>query len=514
MNAPCSSSRLIIVYIRITVESDSASPPVNNREVPTGRRRHLRSLVPTKCIECIVGERYYPSGCQTPPLLGSRRRMLTDSDTSLDDTPNRLCDSTQPLHTTPLELPPQTHLTSPSISPPLFLPYSTPRHLDTMGPPPLAPHTPGHAEIGINLYTINVKGLNSPQKRARALREIRALKISIAFFQETHFLATKAPKFSDKYFPTGYYAHNPSTKSKGVAILFSADTQFRLEAEEKDREGRYLFLKGHIGDAQITLANLYLPNKGQKSFLASALRKLEAFSAGTVIIGGDLNAPLDPKMDTSKGGSTIPDHVLRGLRTLLTTHQLVDCWDLDTLCSAHIAPMTWSDHAPVTLTIDNPRTFRSQWTWKLNESLLEDPLIQTEIRNTLDHFFPTNQTTESAPTTVWEAHKCTIRGILIKHGTRLKKTTHTGNSTPCCPTGASRNASQTRPPRRNLQTTPRDQSETQLLPHVQNTIPQRASDNTTPPYTAYLPTPHAHTKEKRLTQRGKKHISNRISPQR
>ncbi|CAH2282735.1 Hypothetical predicted protein, partial [Pelobates cultripes] len=83
--------------------------------------------------------------------------------------------------------------------------------------------------------------------------------------------------------------------------------------------------------------------------------------------------------------------------------------------------MTWSDHAPVILTIDNPRTFRSQWTWKLNESLLEDPLIQTEIRNTLDHFFLTNQTTDSAPTTIWEAHKCAIRGILIKHGTRLKK---------------------------------------------------------------------------------------------
>ncbi|CAH2312275.1 Hypothetical predicted protein [Pelobates cultripes] len=321
-----------------------------------------------------------------------------------------------------------------------------------MGPPPPAPHALGRTGTGINLYTINAKGLNSPQKRARALLEIRALKISIAFFQETHFLATKAPKFSDKYFPTGYYAHNPSTKSKGVAILFSADTQFRLEAEEKDREGRYLFLKGHIGDAQVTLANLYLPNKGQKPFLASALRNLEAFSAGSVIIGGDLNAPLDPRMDTSKGSSTIPDHVLRGLRTLLAAHQLVDCWrilhhaekdynyysaphksysgidyffiqhrDLDTLCLAHIAPMTWLDHAPVILTIDNPRTFRSQWTWKLNESLLEDPLIQTEIRNTLDHFFLTNQTTDSAPTTVWEAHKCAIRGILIKHGTRLKK---------------------------------------------------------------------------------------------
>ncbi|CAH2247770.1 LINE-1 reverse transcriptase homolog [Pelobates cultripes] len=110
--------------------------------------------------------------------------------------------------------------------------------------------------------------------------------------------------------------HNPSTKSKGVAILLSENIQFHLEAEEKDREGRYLFLKWYIGDSRVTLANLYLPNKGQKASLASLLKALHAFSEGTVIIRGDFNAPLDPRVDTSKGSSTIPDHVLRGIRTL------------------------------------------------------------------------------------------------------------------------------------------------------------------------------------------------------
>ncbi|CAH2247091.1 LINE-1 reverse transcriptase homolog [Pelobates cultripes] len=74
------------------------------------------------------------------------------------------------------------------------------------------------------------------------------------------------------------------------------------------------------------LANLYLPNKGPKASLASALKALDAFSEGTVIIRGDFNAPLEPRVGTLKGNSTIPDHVLRGMRTLLSNYQLADCW--------------------------------------------------------------------------------------------------------------------------------------------------------------------------------------------
>ncbi|CAH2301598.1 Hypothetical predicted protein, partial [Pelobates cultripes] len=318
--------------------------------------------------------------------------------------------------------------------------------------PPHAPYADRPNWDHLKLYTLNARGLNSPHKRARALRELRALGVSIAFFQETHFHAPQAPKFSNKHYPNGHFAHNPSTKSKGVAILFSANTQFHLEAEVRDTEGRYLFIKGKIGNSTLTFANLYLPNKGQKPFLASALRTLEEFGEGTIIIGGDFNAPLDPKMDTSKGASTIPGHILRGMRTLLSNHQFTDTWrilhhtdrdftyysaphrsysridyfftqhrDLDTLLAAQIAPMTWSDHAPVIITIEHPKPLKPQWTWKLNESLLEDPLIQTDVRSALEHFFLTNKTPDSTPPTIWEAHKCVIRGILIKHGTRLKK---------------------------------------------------------------------------------------------
>ncbi|CAH2284564.1 Hypothetical predicted protein [Pelobates cultripes] len=86
---------------------------------------------------------------------------------------------------------------------------------------------------------------------------------------------------------------------------------------------------------------------------------------------------------------------------------------LDDHLSATIASMSWSDHAPVIITITSPTLFQKQWTWRLNESLIEDPLIQKEVQSHIDQFFNANSTPDSALDKIWEAHKCVICGILI-----------------------------------------------------------------------------------------------------
>ncbi|CAH2247412.1 Hypothetical predicted protein [Pelobates cultripes] len=296
--------------------------------------------------------------------------------------------------------------------------------------PPQPGTTVGHRrrpQPALKLLTINAKGLNSPQKRARALRELKALHVSIAFFQEIHFKTDKWPKFSNKHFPLSFHATNPDLRTKGMAILFSVEVPFQLEEELSD------------------------PN-GDKTFLKKTLTTLDLFSDGILILGGDFNTPLDPRLDTYAGHSTLPDHVLRGMRTTLHEFQMSDCWrtlhhtekdytyyspphnsyscidyfflchrHLDDLLSTTIAPMSWSDHAPVIITITSPTPYQKQWTWRLNELLIEDPLIQTEEQSHIDHFFRTNSTPESTPDKVWEAHNCVKRGILIRHGAQRKK---------------------------------------------------------------------------------------------
>ncbi|CAH2274613.1 Hypothetical predicted protein, partial [Pelobates cultripes] len=66
-----------------------------------------------------------------------------------------------------------------------------------------------------------------------------------------------------------------------------------------------------------TFATIYTPNSGQASFLRRTLTKLSRFTEGTLILGGDLNVPLDPKMDTSRGHSSVPTATLKTVHKAL-----------------------------------------------------------------------------------------------------------------------------------------------------------------------------------------------------
>lgn len=59
--------------------------------------------------------------------------------------------------------------------------------------------------------------------------------------------------------------------------------------------------------------------------------------------------------------------------------------------------------------------------WRLNESLLQDKDVLEDVTKELDFYFSTNDTPDCDPGIIWEAHKAVIRGVLIKHGTRIKR---------------------------------------------------------------------------------------------
>lgn len=87
-----------------------------------------------------------------------------------------------------------------------------------------------------------------------------------------------------------------------------------------------------------------------------------------------------------------------------------------------IGNITWSDHAPITMRycLSSSMTTKSKY-WRLNESLLQIPVVLTDIKTELQHYFQTNNTADCDTGILWEAHKTVIRGVFIKHGARIKK---------------------------------------------------------------------------------------------
>jgi exonuclease III len=89
-----------------------------------------------------------------------------------------------------------------------------------------------------------------------------------------------------------------NTSSRGVCILINKHFPFISEKVERDPGGRFILVKGKVHSDDITLVNIYAPNYDDVNFFQSLFLKLSDVE-GDIIIGGDFNLTLDPKMDRS-----------------------------------------------------------------------------------------------------------------------------------------------------------------------------------------------------------------------
>lgn len=88
---------------------------------------------------------------------------------------------------------------------------------------------------------------------------------------------------------------------------------------------------------------------------------------------------------------------------------------------AKIIDIVWSDHLLVLLTIKNVLSRSGGSYWRLNESLLGDPVHAKMIADAIKEYFRINDVGNISPETLWAAHKVTVRGELIRLATQVKK---------------------------------------------------------------------------------------------
>uniref|UniRef100_A0A803K4M8 Endonuclease/exonuclease/phosphatase domain-containing protein n=1 Tax=Xenopus tropicalis TaxID=8364 RepID=A0A803K4M8_XENTR len=282
------------------------------------------------------------------------------------------------------------------------------------------------ANTNLMVYTINANGLNSPWKRRALLQELKLKKIQIALIQETHYKTNQTPKWYDKQYSTIIHSTPQSTKVRGTAIILANSLQLEIIATKIDPQGNYTFLKGKLNSAMYTFASIYLPNKDQTNTMNEIHDLLLLFAEGTLIVGGDLNTPLEPKLDCSSGTSSLPFKQIKKLKQQLHSLQLIDYIfishkALDNVQKATIGSITWSDHAPVCLDISLNYPDNKHFSWKINDSLLKNPSVLETLTNATKDYFKNNTNTASNAIIEWEAYKCFIRGIAIQQGAKLKR---------------------------------------------------------------------------------------------
>lgn len=139
-------------------------------------------------------------------------------------------------------------------------------------------HSANHPAPQVKLYSLNIRGLNTPEKRSQLLLTLQKNKADV-LFHETHFRYNNIPKLHSNFYPIAYHTANDESKSKGVSILISKNCPIQIQDTLQDVNGQYLFLKGKLYNKPITLANLYAPNKQQVPFFRNTLRLVSHWHA-------------------------------------------------------------------------------------------------------------------------------------------------------------------------------------------------------------------------------------------
>lgn len=83
--------------------------------------------------------------------------------------------------------------------------------------------------------------------------------------------------------------------------------------------------------------------------------------------------------------------------------------------------MTWSDHAPTSITIQDSNLQQNTFLWRVNNSIIQHDKYMPEISEQITDFFSLNKGSVPYPAVAWSAHKAYMRGMLIKLSSYRKR---------------------------------------------------------------------------------------------
>ena len=107
--------------------------------------------------------------------------------------------------------------------------------------------------------------------------------------QETHLTCNDTHRLKIKGWRKIYQA-NGKHKKAGVAILVSDKIDFKPTKIKGDKEGHYLMVKGSMQQEELTILNIYAPNRGAPNrgaprYIKQVLNDLQRDLDSSTIVG-------------------------------------------------------------------------------------------------------------------------------------------------------------------------------------------------------------------------------------
>ena len=195
--------------------------------------------------------------------------------------------------------------------------------------------------MALNLATLNVKGLRDPSKCTRLLGEHKNLCVDVVAVLETHFTCSANCRVLEGDFNV-FVAYGSRT-SAGVSLLVRRSLDADDDVVFAGDGGLLVVADGAVKSYKFCLVAVYASN------IAAArvpfFLRLVPFLDDTkqIVLMGDWNAILDPKIDKVGRGASRSGRCESCLVGLMTRHDLVDRFRQD---HPGREMWTWLDRSP------------------------------------------------------------------------------------------------------------------------------------------------------------------------
>jgi exonuclease III len=263
----------------------------------------------------------------------------------------------------------------------------------------------------LKILSLNCRGLKGTNKRQQVFNYLKETKCSIYCLQDTHFTQDM---LNDIHAEWGgdFYSSFGTSNSRGTAILFSKNIDFKIHKQLSDENGNYLAIDLSYGESRFTLLNVYGPNNDTPAFYTRIFNLIDCLGNGSVIICGDFNLVLNPELDYYNYKNTNNPNARDRLIECMYEYNLVDpfrekypytkryTWRRSSplqqarldffLLSADvfaffesisIQPSLQSDHSLIILELTFNQFQHVPGLWKHNNALLLDIEYINEIKN-------------------------------------------------------------------------------------------------------------------------------------
>ena len=195
--------------------------------------------------------------------------------------------------------------------------------------------------MALNLASLNVRGLRDSSKCVRLLGELKNLRVDVAAVQETHFTCDADCRVLENDFDV--FSAYGSRISAGVSLLVGRSLDADVDVVFAGDGGRLVVADVAVKSFKFRLVAVYVSKIAAER--VSFFRRLAPFLDDTkqLVLMGDWNAILDPKLDKVGRGTRRAGRCDSSLVGFVTHHDLVDRFRLD---HPWREMWTWLDSSP------------------------------------------------------------------------------------------------------------------------------------------------------------------------